>query len=243
MEKANKALQHFIASWSRSLSSDDGSKNCDSSCVDTLIYPLLQMYVFQITQDEQVVRRLLAHAEPQSLIKLASGYFNLTDHFMDIILRYSKATYSLLVASPKVNGFFGASGFAGAIPSAYTYIAKQFFYRIMRSGEQNRILLHEYERDAWTFHVKGLWYYKPQENLPSVTLIGSPNFGYRSVYKDLEAQVAVVTCNEDLQKQLHEEQERLYQRTVPVDQAVFEKPDRSVPLWVKLVVFFIKKYF
>lgn len=244
VDNANKTLQHFVASRSRYFPLNDDSENCaNSDQIDTLIYPLLQMYVFGITQDEQVVRRLLANAEPKSLIKLASGYFNLTNHFMDIILRSSKATYSLLVASPKVNGFFGASGFAGAIPSAYTYIAKQFFHRIMKSGEQNRILLHEYEREAWTFHVKGLWYYKPQENLPSVTLIGSPNFGYRSVYKDLEAQVAIVTCNEDLQKQLHEEQERLYQRTVPVDQGVFEKPDRSVPFWVKLVTFFIRAYF
>lgn len=35
-------------------------------------------------------------------------------------------------------------------------------------------------------------------------MIGSPNFGYRSVHRDLEAQIAIVTENEELQRQLQE---------------------------------------
>lgn len=60
---------------------------------------------------------------------------------------------------------------------AYTHIAKTFFSKVLRYKQENRIALHEYERSDWTFHVKGLWYYKPEESLPSVTFIGSPNFG------------------------------------------------------------------
>lgn len=69
---------------------------------DTLVYPLLQMYTFGIRQDEQVMEKFLCMAENSSQIKLASGYFNLTNHYMNIILKSSKAIYSLLVASPKV---------------------------------------------------------------------------------------------------------------------------------------------
>ena len=50
----------------------------------------------------------------------------------------------------------------------------------------------------------GLWYYLQGQDRPSLTLIGSPNFGYRSVHRDLEAQIAIVTENEELQSQLQE---------------------------------------
>lgn len=50
----------------------------------------------------------------------------------------------------------------------------------------------------------GLWLYLAGSSLPCLTLIGSPNFGYRSVHRDLEAQVAIVTENKALQQQLHQ---------------------------------------
>lgn len=48
----------------------------------------------------------------------------------------------------------------------------------------------------------GLWYHLRGQQLPCLTLIGSPNFGYRSVHRDLEAQIAIVTENQELQNQL-----------------------------------------
>lgn len=50
----------------------------------------------------------------------------------------------------------------------------------------------------------GLWLYLAGSSLPCLTLIGSPNFGYRSVHRDLEAQIAIVTENRALQQQLHQ---------------------------------------
>ncbi|XP_035218716.1 CDP-diacylglycerol--glycerol-3-phosphate 3-phosphatidyltransferase, mitochondrial-like [Stegodyphus dumicola] len=101
--KAHNYLKKFILptkpnAWHNSV------KNCtfDSEKKDTFIYPLLQMYTFGIRQDEQAVEKFLRFAEPHSCIKLASGYFNLTNHYMNVILKSSSALYSLLVASPKV---------------------------------------------------------------------------------------------------------------------------------------------
>jgi CDP-diacylglycerol---glycerol-3-phosphate 3-phosphatidyltransferase len=37
---------------------------------------------------------------------------------------------------------------------------------------------------------------------PAMTLVGSPNFGYRSSERDLEAQVIMVTDNAKLQESL-----------------------------------------
>ncbi|PVD39134.1 hypothetical protein C0Q70_01762 [Pomacea canaliculata] len=171
---------------------------------DTWVYPLVQMGPIGVLHDEQVTLQLLRESSKDDEILLASGYFNLTDHYMEVILQESLARYRLLMASPEVNGFYGAKGIAGYVPSAYVYIARQFFQEVQAYKQAQRIQLFEYFRDKWTFHVKGLWYYLPEQTMPSLTLIGSPNFGYRSVYRDLECQVAMVTDNQNLQKQLKE---------------------------------------
>ena len=102
--------------------------------------------------------------------------------------------------------------------------------------------MHEYVRDKWTFHAKGLWYYLPNEPLPSLTLIGSPNFGHRSVYRDLEAQVAIVTNNQGLSEALHEEKGRLYNSAERVTRETFLLPERKIPVWVYCVTRLIKNF-
>ncbi|XP_036937378.1 CDP-diacylglycerol--glycerol-3-phosphate 3-phosphatidyltransferase, mitochondrial isoform X2 [Acanthopagrus latus] len=209
---------------------------------DTWVFPLVQMKPLGIQVDEQVTQRLLTDAGPDSTVFLTSGYFNLTRAYMRLVLG-AGANYRILTASPEVNGFFGAKGVAGAIPAAYIHIARQFYNQVCRLGQQERVHLHEYHRSQWTFHAKGLWYYLQGQDRPCLTLIGSPNFGYRSVHRDLEAQIAIVTENEELQNQLQEEQETLYQRSTEVSSSTFEQPDRHVQLWVKLVTPLIKNFF
>lgn len=209
---------------------------------DTWVFPLVQMKPLGIQVDEQVTQRLLTDAGPDSTVFLTSGYFNLTRAYMRLVLG-AGASYRILTASPEVNGFFGAKGVAGAIPAAYIHIARQFYNQVCQLGQQDRVHLHEYHRSQWTFHAKGLWYYLQGQDRPCLTLIGSPNFGYRSVHRDLEAQIAIVTENKGLQSQLQEEQEMLYQRSTEVSDSTFERPDRHVKLWVKLVTPLIKNFF
>ena len=76
-----------------------------------------------------------------------------------------------------------------------------------------------------------------------MTLIGSPNFGFRSVSRDLEAQLAVVTENETLRQQLDDERKRLYSRTSTVSEQTFMDDDHIVPNWVGMVTGWIKNYF
>nr|XP_032654997.1 CDP-diacylglycerol--glycerol-3-phosphate 3-phosphatidyltransferase, mitochondrial isoform X2 [Chelonoidis abingdonii] len=209
---------------------------------DTWIYPLIQMKPFGIQIDERVTETLLTEAERGARIYLTTGYFNLTQAYMDLVLG-TRAQYQILLASPEVNGFFGAKGVAGAIPAAYVYIEHQFYSEVCCLGQQDRVQLLEYSRNGWTFHAKGLWLYLAGSSLPCLTLIGSPNFGYRSVHRDLEAQVAIVTENRDLQQQLHQEQEQLYLKSGIVSSSTFEQPTRYVKLWVKLVTPLIKNFF
>nr|BAB14921.1 unnamed protein product [Homo sapiens] len=194
---------------------------------DTWIYPLIQMKPFEIQVDEIVTETLLTEAERGAKVYLTTGYFNLTQAYMDLVLG-TRAEYQILLASPEVNGFFGAKGVAGAIPAAYVHIERQFFSEVCSLGQQERVQLQEYWRRGWTFHAKGLWLYLAGSSLPCLTLIGSPNFGYRSVHRDLEAQIAIVTENQALQQQLHQEQEQLYLRSGVVSSATFEQPSRQV---------------
>ena len=77
----------------------------------------------------------------------------------------------------QANGFLGASGIAGSIPSVYTLVARRFYQRTRDLVQRHRVHISEYQRSGWTFHGKGLWYYLPGHTLPILTLIGSPNFG------------------------------------------------------------------
>uniref|UniRef100_A0A3P8YQN5 CDP-diacylglycerol--glycerol-3-phosphate 3-phosphatidyltransferase n=1 Tax=Esox lucius TaxID=8010 RepID=A0A3P8YQN5_ESOLU len=209
---------------------------------DTWVFPLIQMKPLGIQVDEQITQRLLTDADAGATVFLTSGYFNLTRAYMSLVLK-AGADYRILTASPEVNGFFGAKGIAGEIPSAYIHIARQFYTKVSQLGQQERVHLYEYHRAQWTFHAKGLWYYLRGQVWPCLTLIGSPNFGYRSVHRDLEAQIAIVTENQELQAQLQEEQEMLYQRSTEVSSSTFQQPDRHVKLWVKLITPLIKNFF
>ncbi|KAM4692459.1 CDP-diacylglycerol--glycerol-3-phosphate 3-phosphatidyltransferase, mitochondrial isoform 1-T2 [Rhinophrynus dorsalis] len=225
-----------------SASFQSGQPASETEPPDTWVYPLVQMKPFGIQIDELVTETLLTEAERGDQLYLTTGYFNLTQGYMDLLLG-TRANYNILLASPEVNGFFGARGVAGAIPAAYVHIERQFFNEVCRRRQQSRVKLQEYSRDLWTFHAKGLWLYPAGSNLPCLSLIGSPNFGYRSVHRDLETQIALVTENPELQQQLHQEQQQLYNLSSAVTPATFQHPSRYVRLWVKLVTPLIKNFF
>ena len=74
-------------------------------------------------------------------------------------------------------------------------------------------------------------------------MIGSPNFGHRSVSRDLENQVILLTENKRLQKQLQEEHMNVYKYGVDVNQETFKLKERKVALWAWLVTRFTRSFF
>lgn len=100
--------------------------------------------------------------------------------------------------------------------------------------------MFEYEKPDWTYHAKGLWYYLPDAQLPAMTLIGSSNFGERSVNRDLESQVCIVTANEALQRRLHQECHRLFAVGEPAEEQITK---RAIPRWVRAVVKQFRNFF
>merc|ERR1719397_659229 len=144
---------------------------------DTLIYPTVQMGQLGIRQDSEITSKVLASGEQGGVFHFGSGYFNLTEEYCHQMMHSSKSGFQVLMAHPKANGFLGAKGPAGGIPHAYTAIARGFWNLLTDRGLQNRI------------NIKGLWYSPPGEDRPVLTMVGSPNFGYRSVERDLETQM------------------------------------------------------
>lgn len=234
---ARSAIETFTDKWKARNRPD--SKMSES---DTRLFPLLQMGPLGITQDEDVTSRIFESSPRGSISSLATGYFNLTDNYLNRIIN-SKGKFEVLCAHPEVNGFYKAGGVIGGVADAFTQFAKEFYARVQQSRQTDRFVLKEYLRRNWTFHVKGLWYYRPNETHPTLTMIGSPNFGHRSVSRDLENQIILITDNTRLRQQLRHECDHVYSFGVDVDERTFEDKGRRVPLWAWIVTRFTRSFF
>jgi CDP-diacylglycerol---glycerol-3-phosphate 3-phosphatidyltransferase len=215
--------------------------NKKSEDVDTWIFPTLEMGQLNIHHDSLVTKRIMSSAESGSLLNIATGYFNLTQTYMNTLVSECKADCSIIIAHPNANGFKGAKFPFGGIPDAYTLIARKFYEHMKKSFQHNRISLLEYERENWTYHAKGLWYHSSADpSLPCMTVIGSSNYGERSVNRDMESQICLVTTNPTLQKSLKAEYEHLLKFASTAESQLVS---RLVPNWVRAVVFIFKKFF
>ena len=139
--------------------------------VDTVIIPLLQMPTYKINEERKFMNHLLSTVPSNSVMKLASGYFNLTQEYINILLKNQTKFKSVdvLVASEKVNSFYGAKGLIGRIPSVYTTFSSSFFNKIATLSEQNPVRMYLFERPNWTFHAKGLCSMTSNEPPPSMS--------------------------------------------------------------------------
>ncbi|GAB0099140.1 CDP-diacylglycerol--glycerol-3-phosphate 3-phosphatidyltransferase [Sergentomyia squamirostris] len=237
MQEARKKIYtYFKDAVDMEKRSKSGSEKLEA---DTWIFPVVEMGQLGIHHDSVVTKAIFRNAQKGSRIQMATGYFNLTQEYMESILECS-AQCSILMAHPNANSFKGVKGPAGGIPAAYTLIAKQFYEKIIQRSQQNRIELFEYEQKEWTYHAKGLWYYLPRSKHPSLTLIGSSNFGERSVNRDLETQLCIVTSNPILQRDLHNECENLYTFGKAAEREI---SNRVIPYWVRVVVSIFRNFF
>ena len=137
---------------------------------------------------------------------------------------------------------------SGGVPNGYSLISKRRYKEMMSLNETERIQFLEFHRDGWTFHGKGLWAFiqkidsvdKGNEDLsPFLTLIGSPNFGKRSVYRDMEAQVGIVTVNKRLTNDLLAERDKIRNDTTKVNLETYNEEDRKIVWWVYLIATFL----
>lgn len=159
--------------------------------------------VCDLRHDEEIISQLLTLDSEELTHFISSPYLNLTKHYTELILK-GKSSTQILTASPQANGFFTAKDISRMIPTAYSAVEENLYKEIVSKGQEKRISIFEYGRPNWTFHAKGIWTTFPGETLPSSTVIGSANLGQRSSERDLEAQLLIVTTNEQLKKKIDE---------------------------------------
>jgi CDP-diacylglycerol--glycerol-3-phosphate 3-phosphatidyltransferase len=206
---------------------------------ETFVMPFMQMRHLNIRDEETFLAKFLSSPPSGSRIRLASGYFNLTQVFKNKLLSLKNdVKCDVLMASEDVNSFKGAKGLMGSIPSFYTTMSLRFWNDIQRNSKEN-IRLFSFFRPNWTFHAKGLWIENPVDQTLLAT-IGSSNFGYRSVERDLEMQVVLVTRNQNLQTRLRNEHQDIWNNAkIITSNEDFPK----VSTWVSIISRFIKTYF
>ncbi|KHJ90778.1 phospholipase D domain protein [Oesophagostomum dentatum] len=139
---------------------------------DTMLYPLIQMGLFGYHEEYELLKKLFASKDSSLSLTMASGYFNCIKEYEHLIFEEGKYSMDIVTAAPKANGFFGAAGPSGYVPSMYSWVCERVL-ELKRKHSRNDVNLYEYHRDGWTFHAKGLWMEMPTQ---TATLVGSSNF-------------------------------------------------------------------
>ncbi len=67
--------------------------------------------------------------------------------------------------------------------------------------------------------------------------------GARSIDRDLEAQLAIVTSNEELGAKFHRERVRLFQYGTSVTSETFKHLSRAPPFWGRLFMRIFRNFF
>ncbi|RNF08677.1 putative phosphatidylglycerophosphate synthase [Trypanosoma rangeli] len=191
---------------------------------DTFLFPTVQWAGANVFHDSLVVQQLLHKAPSTTRIYLTSPYLNLYSQFVDEMLA-SETRYEFITASVTTNGWRGAKGFAGYIPYFYLQLERAFYYLTREYGCSDRVRVREFGVGGLTFHAKGVWFVEEEEEeeekdagcadaceavgkgvkAPYLVAYGSTNYGYRSVHKDVEAEVFLFTANNALREALRNE--------------------------------------
>uniref|UniRef100_A0A1I7TEE3 CDP-diacylglycerol--glycerol-3-phosphate 3-phosphatidyltransferase n=1 Tax=Caenorhabditis tropicalis TaxID=1561998 RepID=A0A1I7TEE3_9PELO len=214
------------------------SRKSESSVSETMIYPVLQMGLLGVHQEFNLLKKLFAVKDDEMKMTMASGYFNFIKDYEDLILNEGTYQLDILTASPFANGFFESRGFSKYIPPLYSNISEQFLTKQLRSNRMN-VRMHQYFREGWTFHAKGIW--TEHEN-KIMTLVGSSNYGYRSVHRDLEAQVMVVTSDKMFMNRLREEKTRLFECSSLLDMVALQQPEHHIPPIVRVISRLVRSF-
>uniref|UniRef100_A0A914V7U8 CDP-diacylglycerol--glycerol-3-phosphate 3-phosphatidyltransferase n=1 Tax=Plectus sambesii TaxID=2011161 RepID=A0A914V7U8_9BILA len=219
--------------------------NTDS---ETVIYPLVQMAPIGIDIEDRVLHRFFASNfddMPNASVYLATGYFNLTSDYSSVIVDRGSYNLTVVSASPLANDFYACDGFTGDVPALYTHSSRKFYDQIAKKGRSDNINMYEYAREGWTFHAKGLWWDSDPADPDAIcaTFVGSSNYGYRSAYRDIEAQVVIVTRNAKLREQLTLERGKLFQHASEVTLSTFQRVDHHVACWIRVIYKCIRSFF
>lgn len=119
---------------------------------------------------------------------------------------------------------------SGALPLGYSEIERRFFDAARGAGREGAVSVHEYSRAGWTFHAKGLWCtgHSAADPAAFLNVVGSSNFGVRSVTRDVELQFVVEGVDASLAASLSHERDALFKWSTPVSDSTWGRADRAI---------------
>ena len=114
---------------------------------------------------------------------------NLPQRYLNA-LQSSLTPVHLLTASPSANGWHDAKGIAYYVPQLYSAL----ILAVLSSPSAAAVLrISEWQRSGFSFHAKGVWLTPPGHSQPLLTVVGSSNYGERSLERDAESSIVIVT--------------------------------------------------
>lgn len=196
----------------------------DTEEFDTIVYPVSQFTpLFKPNEDasteKPAVLRILSYLDsPKIRWWFTAGYFNMLPEIQERLLN-GQAQGSVITASAKANSFYKSPGVSYYLPEAYLLIAKKFLEEVWKRSKSTLIRSYEWQNGivntpgGWSYHAKGIWVTVPDEEEPSISVIGSSNFTRRAYTLDLESNAIIITKNQTLKKNMRMEIDNLMKHT------------------------------
>ena len=216
--KARDTLSEFLQSMARTLTNAYTRNNIGKlvrtensypgpSPNITLAFPLLQYNIVGINHTHQAINQLLnainihsVEAAEEALI-MTSPYLNIhRDYLIAIKDIAQRLQVQIITSSLMSNGWAEKSGIARLIPLYYEYLQHQVTKLLNEANSSSKLL--QFTRPDYTFHSKGLEYHIKSASRPHselyMLLIGGYNYGVRSVKRDIEHDLLIVTTEPSL---------------------------------------------
>eukprot|EP01083_Nonionella_stella_P285140 970619_1 len=262
IDAANEPVSwiEFVAQQLRAFT-EPNANDATNGSADTYVVMGAQM-MDKIQTDSQITSCVLSM--PNIDLQIGTAYFNMANAYHQIVMktygnmyRTQRGSLQVLTASERCNSFYKAPGLAGYVTPLYEHFATQFENAIQNVHRKHTIdtndaddnglfTFYRYNRSNWTYHGKGIWGHIHPQNKQhpfSFTMIGSSNYGERSVHRDSELNLTVVTKNELLISRFKTEWQGLIKHTQSQLQPEEEnKSAESTSFVVKLLSGFCRHF-
>ncbi|KAG7663323.1 PGS1 [[Candida] subhashii] len=219
----------------------------DHEDYDTIVYPVSQFtplfpHLQDCSTEKPAILRILAYLDsPKIKWWFTAGYFNMLPEIQERLLN-GKAQGSVITASPKANSFYKSPGVSYYLPEAYLLFAKRFLEKVKDLGKSSLITVYEWQNGivntpgGWSYHAKGLWVTVPEENEPSITVIGSSNYTKRAYSLDLESNAIIITKDANLKSKMKHEIDHLMEHASELSLKDFQPKPISIPVDSDVIV-------
>ncbi len=186
--------------------------------LDAVVVPLIQHPRLRLQQERDVLRRVLAW--PDAELVVATPYTNFPADYVGALaarLRDGGGARTLLLSpSGGSHSFTTGRGLKALVPGIYLRREHELALRLARAAGAGalagRAELRHYDRPGWVFHAKGVWLLTQEV---AATLIGSSSYGERSVARDFDLGLLLVTRDPALRAAVRGEVDALLSHTHP----------------------------